>query len=81
MKFELMGDWPCGAMIVPAGTVLEWVPPSVPQYRGVRLPATMPMNARALDQTSANALADWHPHHNHLLHCAKGIQPVRSSKI
>jgi hypothetical protein len=93
MRFILMGPWPCrgGALCVPAGTVLAWEPdpqlanaaglPTAPQWRGRALPLTMPLDARALDQESANALADWYPDHNHLLHTANGIKPKRSFNI
>ena len=93
MKFILLADWPVrgGALLVPSGTVIEWTAdadaariagvPNAPEYLGVPLPLPMPMNAKALDQQSANTLADWYPRHLHLLHAANGIKPKRSFHV
>lgn len=53
-----MGDWRVGQWMVPAGTVLQTnVAANDERFRwnGMALPA-LPMNARALDQESADAL-------------------------
>jgi len=72
MKFVLLGDWPCngGALCVPAGTVIEWDPDpeaarlarigTYPQWRGVRLPLPMPINAKAMDQAAYDAMVGWY---------------------
>ena len=72
MMFQLLGDWPVngGAMLVPAGTVIEWEAdaerarlaelPSTPQWRGQTLPLPMPLNARCLDQEAFDAMVGWY---------------------
>ena len=70
---QLLGDWPVGAWCVPAGTIID---ANDPQWRGIPLPRSMPMNAKALDQPAYDALAGWYGEDFwHLLHYAEGIQP------
>mgnify|MGYP003387473572 CR=1 FL=1 len=93
MRFTLTKDFPCrgGRLTVPAGTVLHWEPDpqlanvagvhTMPHWRGEALPLRMPIDARAMDQASADQLADWYPHHGHLLQTANGIKPRRSHNV
>jgi len=71
MIFQLGGDWPCGQHCVPAGTFLDG---NDPRWLGISLPLPMPMNAIALDQEAADALARWYPDHRYLLRAAEGIK-------
>ena len=80
MKFLLLGDWPTngGSMIVPSGALIEWEAGAEPTWRGTRLPLPMPLNARAMDQASLDAMVDWYTpilidNFLHLLHYAKGL--------
>jgi hypothetical protein len=69
MKWQLQGDWPVGAAVIPAGTIIT---------DDIGLPMPPPINAMALDEESALAMAmaynetdtinGWHQ-----LHFAPGI--------
>ena len=69
MKWQLSGPWPVGGALIPAGTIVT---------DDIGLPTPPPINAVALDEESALAMAmayeerdsinGWHP-----LHFAPGI--------
>jgi hypothetical protein len=74
MLFRLKGDWPVagGSVLVPAGTEIDG---NDPQWRGIRLPLPMPLNAYAIDQAALNALAYWHGEEAYRwLHYAPGLR-------
>jgi len=50
MRWQLRGDWPIGASLIPAGTVTD----------GAGLPMPMPINAVALDDEAALQMAMWY---------------------
>ena len=72
MKFQLLGDWPVsgGAMVVPAGTTIEYDPDpeaarlagigTAPMYLGTVLPLPMPLNAKAMDQAAFDQMVAWY---------------------
>jgi hypothetical protein len=71
MRWELTAPWPGPrGILIPAGTIIDGTDP---QWNGEPLPFPLPMEAKALDQAAADALARWHPHHLHLLHAAPGV--------
>jgi hypothetical protein len=69
MRWQLRGDWPVGAALIPAGTIIDDT---------TNLPLPPPINAMALDEDAALAMAiayeetatiaGWHH-----LHFAPGI--------
>jgi len=64
MKWQLSGDWPVGAVVIPAGTFLVGVAgpdgePVVPPD-GTPLPMPIPINAIALDDEAAALMLDWY---------------------
>ncbi len=66
MKFQLLGAWPVngGAVLVPAGTILDradWT------WLGIRLPWPPPINAMALNQEAYDQLLQHHRHEAHRL--------------
>jgi hypothetical protein len=72
-RYILMGDWPAtGSLTVPAGTIIDG---DDPQWRGIPLPSMMPINAKALDQSAYEALADWYHHSLHRLHYSNDVKP------
>ena len=69
MRWQLMGDWPVRQHLVPNGTVLEGNPPII--WNGQPLPMPPPLNATALDQDAALAMAmAYHEDLWHKLHFA-----------
>jgi len=70
MKFLLMGDWPCGALAVPAGAVLNYVPADHEigrqeglNWEGNWLPLPAPVTCQALDQSAYDHLLEHYPYH------------------
>ena len=54
MKWQLAGDWPVGAAVIPAGTVLTGVVgPDGKLVVSPPLTAPLPLNAVALDEEAA----------------------------
>jgi len=69
MRFQLTQDWPVGALLVPARTILDqrnW------RWTGVALPWPPPVTAMALDQEAYDELLKHHPHH--LVQSVPGIE-------
>jgi hypothetical protein len=69
MKWQLRGDWPVGGALIPAGTIIT---------DDIGLPMPPPINAMALDEQSALAMAMAYEEHAsicgwHHLHFAPGI--------
>ena len=80
-KFILMGDWPVGQFVVPAGAALDW---HDPQWNGLPLPLPFPLEAKALDQEGLDLMCDAYGHggqgradHTHLLHHVPGLKPKK----
>jgi len=72
MRWQLMGDWPVRQPLVPNGTVLEGNPPII--WNGQPLPMPPPLNATALDQDAALAMAmAYHEDLWHQLHFAPTV--------
>jgi hypothetical protein len=68
MRWQLGGDWPVGAGLIPAGTITD----------GAGLPMPMPINAVALDDDAALQMCMWYDEAAtiggwHHLHFAPGI--------
>ena len=66
MKWQLLGHWPVGQWLVPAGTIitddLHW------GATGIKFPVPLPINARALNQSAYDQLCKWYgPDQWHLL--------------
>jgi hypothetical protein len=72
MQFQLLGDWPCGQWLVPAGTILDGADP---RWNGIALPYAMPLNVLCLDQSAYDAMVAFYGIEcNHLLYSAPGIK-------
>jgi hypothetical protein len=77
MRWMLMGPWPVGAVLIPAGTVIsdDGDPLAMP-LSGV--PTPLPIVAKAMDPAAAEQMLHWHEEGNtiggwHELHFADGI--------
>ena len=84
MKWQLAGDWPVGAALIPTGTMLAGVAGAdgplaePPSWHGQPLPMPMPLNATALDEEAALQMCMWYEEAAsiggwHQLHFAAGI--------
>jgi hypothetical protein len=66
MRFQLLGHWPVGQWLVPAGTMITG-----PDFQwadtGIKLPQPLPINARALDDAAWKQLCAWYPQQIHML--------------
>lgn len=82
MKFQLLGDWPVagGSVLIPAGTELDG---NNPQWRGIRLPMPMPLNAKCLDQEAYDAMVRWYEPQSdqlaRLIHYSPNVKPRGTS--
>jgi hypothetical protein len=58
------GGWPVngGAMLIPAGTIVEGEPPT---WNHMTLPQPLPIDAVALDDEAAEAMRRWYPPEQH----------------
>jgi hypothetical protein len=82
MSWRINGDWNCGSLSIPSGTVLhgpchmvtrELDGPIVWEGRTVTLP--LPLNVIALDDDAATMMQVWHPSYlHHALLCAPGVK-------
>jgi hypothetical protein len=70
MRWQLLGDWPVGQWLVPAGTVLEG---TAPTWNGIPLPMPMPLNAISLDDEAALMMLKWYGDQWHRLHFGPGV--------
>ena len=79
MRWQLRGDWPVGAAVIPAGTVLTGdVGPDGELVVSPPLTAPLPINAMALDEEAALQMCMWYEEAAsiggwHQLHFAAGI--------
>lgn len=79
MRFSMTSDWPVsgGALIVPAGTVLEanLANPNF-EYNGTKVPEPMPLSAMALDAQAYDKMCEWYPEGMwHRFHVGVGVVP------
>jgi hypothetical protein len=76
MRWMLAGPWPVGPTLIPGGTVID------SEGNGVTLPMPPPINAVALDEEAALAMAMAYDETNtiggwHQLHFAPGIDRAK----
>jgi hypothetical protein len=79
MKWQLGGDYPVGASLVPHGTTViavarngEVVEPLT--WNGIALPLPLPLNAVALDEEAALQMLRWYP--EELWHQIKFVREI-----
>jgi hypothetical protein len=80
MKWQLGGDWPVGAGLIPHGTIITAVvgPDGELLFDNALVRPPMPINAMAQDSASALQMAMWYEERDtingwHQLHFAPGI--------
>jgi hypothetical protein len=76
MKYQLAGHgWPIGQWLIPVGTVIDHTktPEQMTDWEKLALGKLPPLNAVALDDDCAEAMANGYPGHRHLLHKARGV--------
>jgi hypothetical protein len=63
-RWQLLGDWPHGAITIPAGTeILGEVGPNgavTASYNHMALRPPMPLEAKAMDQEAYDAMTRWY---------------------
>jgi hypothetical protein len=77
MKFQLMGAWPVGDKLIPAGsivdtTTVEWAWLLDRALADGKVP---PVNAQAWDQTTYNKMVAYYGAHR--VHFASGVTPTQ----
>jgi len=84
MKWQLGGDYPIGAWLVPHGTTViavarngEVVEP--PTWNGIALPLPLPLNAVASDDEAALQMLRWYP--EELWHQIKFVREINRDRV
>jgi hypothetical protein len=72
MKWQLMGDWPHGAIAIPASTeIVGVVGPDgniTATYNNMPLRMPMPIDAKSMDDEAAAMMRKWYPDQHYRLH-------------
>jgi hypothetical protein len=59
-RWQLMGDWPHGAVTIPAGTEIIVGPDGTATYNHMPLTLPLPINAQAMDDEALDLMKRWY---------------------